>query len=402
MRPLVLCALLLAGAASPALAQSTQWTATWAAAPAPPQEAGPGIKPYLVSPTLEDQTLVQVMRVAVGGSAIRIRFSNEYGLQPLAIRAARISVLDDAGRPGPSQAITFGGAASIDVPPKAPMVSDAVPLKTKNLVRLRIALHVAGKPTCTCHVFGLETVEVSPPGDFTDRAFKTVVDETARYRAFITRIDVETAKRPVIVALGDSITDGVGSTPGADQRWPDLLARRFATVGGRAPSIVNAGIGGNRLNTGDPFGFKGENALARLDRDVLAIGGVTHIILLEGINDIGSGGAKNAETLIAGYRQVIARAHARGVKVIGATLTPFLGFTTPIYYRPVGEPIRQKVNDWIRASGEFDGVIDFDAAVRDPAAPTQMRANFHSGDWLHPNDAGYRAMADAVDLKLFR
>jgi lysophospholipase L1-like esterase len=248
-------------------------------------------------------------------------------------------------------------------------------------------------------MIGLQQVEVSPPGDFTVKPFVSVAPAAASYRAFLSEVDVETTKRPVIVTLGDSITDGFGSATGTNHRWPDLLAERFAAGGPAAPAVVNAGISGNRILGAPSPPFRGDDALARFDRDVLSVPGVTHVIMLEGINDI-SGGGPSAETLIMGYRQIIMRAHAHGLKVLGATLTPFLG--APHIIDPAYEAVREKLNDWIRHSGAFDGMIDFDAAVRDPKAPNQMRAELQSGDWLHPNDDGYRAMAYAIDLRLFR
>jgi lysophospholipase L1-like esterase len=238
---------------------------------------------------------------------------------------------------------------------------------------------------------------VSPPGDFTDRPFTPA--STTQNRVFLSGVEVEsTAPGPVIVAFGDSITDGYLSSVGANRRWPDRLAERLVE-GGRRAAVVNAGIGGNRVLSSGGIAVFGESALSRLDRDVIAQAGATHMIMLEGINDIGVRPSPAAEALIAGYRQVIARAHAHGLKVILGTVVPYKGAA---YFRPDGEAVRLAVNAWIRTGGEADGVIDFDAAIRDPADPARMRAELQSGDWLHPNDAGYRAMADAIDLRLFR
>jgi lysophospholipase L1-like esterase len=204
------------------------------------------------------------------------------------------------------------------------------------------------------------------------------------------------------VVLGDSISDGVGSTPGADQRWPDQLARRLVAQRGRsAPAVVNAGLAGNQLLS-DGVAFGGQNALARLDRDVLSVPGITHVIVEEGVNDLLVGGdtPPSAEAVIAGLRQIIARARIHGVKIIGCTITPSAGGRFAL--TPSAEAVAQKVNDWIRTSGAFDGVADFDAAVRDPQAPERMRAAFRSEDGLHPNDAGARALAEAVDLSSLR
>jgi lysophospholipase L1-like esterase len=218
------------------------------------------------------------------------------------------------------------------------------------------------------------------------------------WRAFLSGVEVESPRvTPVIVAFGDSITDGTASTEGANRRWPDRLAERLQ---GRA-GIVNAGIAGNRVLADATPLFFGQSALMRFDRDVLSVPGATHLVILEGVNDLGQGGANppSAEALIGGYRQLIARARAKGIKVIGATILPYEGAR---YFRAEGDAVRQQVNTWIRTGDEFDGVVDFEAAVRDPANPKRMRADYHSGDWLHPNDAGYRIMGDTVNLRLFR
>jgi lysophospholipase L1-like esterase len=228
----------------------------------------------------------------------------------------------------------------------------------------------------------------------------------AQYRAFLSGVEVETTASPgpVVAAFGDSITDGYQSTPGANRRWPDRLAERLAARdANRAAAVVNTGISGNRVLSDGAITIFGQNALSRFDRDVLSIPGVTHVVVLEGVNDLGMAGNRasppTAEALIAGYRQLIGRAHAHGLKIYGATILPYGGAG---YFAPQGETVRTAVNAWIRTFHEFDGVIDLDAAIRDPAKPERMRAELQSGDWLHPNDAGYKVMGDAVDLSLFR
>ena len=220
----------------------------------------------------------------------------------------------------------------------------------------------------------------------------------------------------LVVAFGDSIVDGDGSTIDADHNWPSDLVRRLGrTPEGSKLAVANEGIAGNRLLGEGPIASLGVNALARFDRDALAVPGVTHILLLEGINDIGFPGAKlgelsladpadvrTVEELIYAYRQLIFRAHARGVKLIGATLTPCEGVDIPGYYSESKEATRQAVNKWIRTSGAFDGVIDFDAVLHDPDHSSRLFPRFASEDHLHPNDAGYQAMADAIDLALFK
>jgi lysophospholipase L1-like esterase len=268
------------------------------------------------------------------------------------------------------------------------------------------------------HWLALKRAIVSQRGDYT-RAEKI---DGAESRSSISLTAVLVPAQPtqhLVVPFGDSVTDGDGSTPDADRNWPSDLIRRVGTTAEASKlAIVNEGVAGNRLLK-DCFMVKlgcfARSALARFDRDVLALPGVTHIVLLEGINDLGFPGAKlgesyladpkdapKAEDLIAAYRELISRAHARGIKIIGATITPFEGVDLPGYYSESKEATRQSINKWIRTSGAFDGVIDFDAVVRDPDHPTRLLPRFASEDNLHPNDAGYQAMADAIDLTLFR
>ena len=392
-------------AASAAQAAPSHWLQTWGAPPAPAMATSP--IPGTASPALEGQTLLQVVRISAGGRRVRVRFTNEYGQIPLAIGAARVALLgpDGAPLPGGDRTLTFGGLSAISVPVGAPMLSDPVDLPVKALGSLQVALYIAGKaPACTCHVTGGERVKVSRPGDFTQAPFTPVMTGGSApiYRAYLSGVEVEDATpRPVIVTFGDSITDGYQSTIGANRRWPDRLAERLVAADPRRPAaVVNEGLSGNQVLTTGPIVAFGQSALTRFDRDVLSVPGATHLIVLEGVNDLGMGGAHppSASSLIAGYRQIIARAHGQGITVIGGTIVPYEGAA---YFKPEGEAVRAEVNRWIRTSGEFDGVVDFDTAIRDPAKPTKMRADLQSGDWLHPNDAGYRVMGDAVDLGLF-
>lgn len=404
----LLGALALGGSAAQAAgAAPAHWVQTWGAPPAPAMATSP--IPGTASPALEGQTLVQVLRISAGGRRVRVRFTNEYGQTPLAIGAARVAVLDADGAPvaGAGRALTFGGLPTISVPVGAPMVSDPVDLAVKALGSLQVALYIAGKaPACTCHVTGGQSVKVSPPGDFTQAPFTPVMTGGAApvYRAYLSGVEVEegAGHRPVIVAFGDSITDGYQSTNGANRRWPDRLAERLVAADPRRPAaVVNEGLSGNQVLAEGRIVAFGQSALTRFDRDVLSVPGATHLIVLEGVNDLGMGGAHPpaAAQLIAGYRQIIARAHAHGLAVIGGTIVPYGGAA---YFKPEGEAVRSEVNRWIRTGGEFDGIVDFDAATRDPANPVRMRADLQSGDWLHPNDAGYRVMGDTVDLNLFR
>jgi lysophospholipase L1-like esterase len=404
MRPSLLMSLLICAlAATSAQAASGGWVGSWAASPAPPVVlATTGAMAMPANPSFDNQTLVQTVRLSAGGRRLRIRFSNEYGDAPLEIGAARAALVAADGTvvAGSERAVTFSGAPAATLPPHAPLVSDPVELAAAPLADVRISLYLPGRTgPCTCHILGGQLAEVSPPGDYTQQSFTPAA--TMLDRAFVTEVDVEAPRaRPVVVAFGDSITDGYRSTPGANRRWPDRLAERLGAARKDA-AVVNAGVGGNRILADGFFPSAGENALARFDRDVLSVPGATHLIVLEGVNDIGDAAADppSAQALIAGYEQMIARAHAHGLKAIGATILPYEG---AFYYRPQGEAVRQAVNQWIRASGAFDGVIDFDALMRDPAHPARLRPELQSGDWLHPNDAGYRAMGDAVPLGLFR
>lgn len=382
-------------AASPARAQ--HWIASWGSAPAPAQHPAADIPQERVTPVFENQTIVQKLRLSRGGTKIRIRFTNEYGRAPLRIGAARLVLDGGPNRPSVERVIRFGGAAAVTVPAGAPMVSDTIELPTPDRATLTIALFLPDRVVdCTCHTVGGDTALVSAAGDYSAQAASLAPASTTGVRAFLSRVDVETKRRtPVMIAFGDSITDGYRSTSDHNRRYPDILAERLAVGAGRRAAVVNAGLSGNRLLSNGPIVATGENALARFDRDVLAVPGVSHVIILEGVNDLGGGGAAppSAATLIAGYQQLIGRARARGVQVIGATILPYEGAR---YYRLEGEAVRQEVNQWIRTAGAFDAVADFDLVMREPSRPSRMKAELQSGDWLHPNDAGYRIMAMAV------
>ncbi|MGH8261713.1 MAG: SGNH/GDSL hydrolase family protein, partial [Steroidobacteraceae bacterium] len=306
------------------------------------------------------------------------------------------------------------GQSSFVVPPGAPVLSDPVDLTVPDEGDLVVSLYLPNATRIeTMHSTGGQTGYSSSAGDFTAAADMPVAS-TTQSRLFLSEVDVvPQAPVGVIIAYGDSITDGAASTPDTNHRWPDFLFDRLhaAAHGGPVPAVVNEGISGNQLLRD----LMGVSALARFDRDVLAVPGAREVIVLIGINDIGTPGSRfgggkpilaasqepTLGSLIAGYRQLIARAHEHGIRIIGATLTPFEG-TANGYYTPRKEKLREAVNRWIRTSGAFDGVIDFDAAVRDPKDRLRMRASENSGDHLHPNDAGYRAMADAIDLSLLR
>lgn len=372
-----------------AAATPTHWIGTFGA---PPIGYEPGRPKDALDRPLHDETVRQVVRIATNGVALRIRLSNELGDQPLRIGAASIARIDSEGAliPGTLRPLSFGGQAGVVIPPGAPYFSDPVKGAVTAGSDYAVSLYYPDESTPPAHA---QMVDLAP-GDQTAR---DVLDKPTHIRApgLVTAIDVEaTGHHPVLVAFGDSITEGAASTPGAHMSWPEQLGRRLGTS---CWSVVNQGISGNRIL----FTGRGPSALARFDRDALSVPGVNTIVLLEGINDIGTGhnpktaaDDKSVEELIAADQQMIERAHAKGIRIIGGTLTPFEGAA---YADARGEAKRVALNHWIRTSGAFDGVIDFEAAVRDPANPTRMILADEHGDHLHPDDAGYTLMAAAAE-----
>jgi lysophospholipase L1-like esterase len=387
---------------APQAEDSEHWVATWASAQLEPRARG-GVQPPFAE-GFQNQTVRMIVRSSIGGSAARVRFSNAFGREPLEIGAARIAIRhqDSTIVPGSDRMLLFGGEPSVTIPPGAPIVSDPVRLNVSALSDLAISVYItdeSGQPTT--HSVGLQTTYVSSEGDYTAAA--EIPDAaTTQSWYWLSGVEVRAPRdAATVVTFGDSITDGTGSTPNENRDWPSLLANRLA--GDPATSsigVVNLGIAGNRILSD----AAGVSALARFDRDVISQAGVSWLMLLEGINDIGgiargtNPSPVSAETLITGMQQIVERAHTHGIKVIGCTVTPFEGAG---YFSETGETVRQAVNDFIRTSGAFDAVVDFDAALRDPANPRQIRSDFHVGDYLHPNDLGYEAMADAVDLSIF-
>ncbi|MDB5731020.1 MAG: lipase [Variovorax sp.] len=384
--------------------ESGDWIGTWSASPQPTWESDFAF-PTGIPATLRDQTLRQVARISLGGRRVRLVLSNAYGTQPLVIGAAGIALAGtgSATVPGTDRPVTFGGRTSATVLPGAPLVSDPVDLAVAPLARIAVSVFLPGQAQATTfHWDGRQTAYLVKGNRVAARRIEA--DSTTGARIFLSGLQVEAAASArAVVVLGDSITDGNGATPDADARWPDFLAARLAP---RNVAVLNAGISGARL-LGDRMGV---NALARFDRDVLSQPRVKTVIVLLGINDISwpgtafdpQGERPPVEALIDGYRQLIARARSRGVRIVGATLTPFEGALagTPLegYFHADKDALRQQINQWIRSSGEFDAVIDFDALARDPAHPARFKAEFDSGDHLHPGDRGNRALADAVDL----
>ena len=404
---LTLLAATVALAASPALAQShTQpdWVATWGTAPF----AVVNIHDDFTMPT----TLRQIVHLSLGGSTLRVTLTNEQGTSPLVIDGAAVALPtaaptatpspDGAIQPGSSRAVTFNGHPAITIPPGTIAVSDPVQLTVAPLSNLAITLSVAPQKigTLTEHSLALQTSYEAPGSQVDATSLQNAATNTIC--TFLKDVEVQDPHAATIVAFGDSITDGWRSTSGQDSTWPDDLADRLhADPATRNLGVLNMGIGGNRiLNEG-----YGPNALSRFDNEVLQPAGVKYVIILEGINDIGHAydlkkpyDTVSADELITGISQLAARAHTHGLKVFGATLTPYIGAG---YASPAGEAVRKAVNDWIRTTHQLDGFIDFDKATRDPSNPAVFASFADSGDHLHPNDAGYKAMSDSINLKLF-
>ncbi|MBE8517596.1 SGNH/GDSL hydrolase family protein [Amycolatopsis sp. H6(2020)] len=381
-----------------------RWVRSWGASP---QSAHDGLGSLDDHPPLADVTLRQVVRLSGGGRRVRVRFTNEFGTAPVTIGAARVGLAVPGGGVREGRVLTFSGAASATIPVGAPMLSDPVDLPAAALTELSISLYLPERvETCTCHDPVLDT-GWTIPGDAV-AAPELPSDATELpVRALISAVDVlPDAPASAVVVVGDSRTDGAGSTPDTHHSWPELLAARGAGF------VVNQGISGNRmLNDG-----AGASVLARFDRDVLATPGLGSVVLSVGGNDIAiscaprddgpladflkmfPGAPVTTDDVIAGHRQLAARAREHGVRVYATTIAPFEGAEA---YTPEAEAARQVVNEWIRTGGVFDAVLDFDAVWRDPDHPSRIRAEFHSGDFLHGSDAGYRALAGCVDLGLF-
>jgi len=440
----LLALVLVVSTAVPAFAQSGrgQWVATWAtslvaraqgpggfgggrgqgpaAQPAPAPPGGPAVPtgPAATPPgppgggrggfpapvTVSNQTVRQVVHVSIGGDRVRLVLSNAFGTAALAIGAAHVALRDRESAVVESSVkpVTFGGSATATILAGATLVSDPIDLTVPAVSDLMVDLYLPGElgtgpSPVTTHNGASQTNYLSAVGNHSGTAILPV-ERSAGAWFLLARVEVPApAGAKAVVAFGDSITDGARSTTDMNARWPDHLARRLAARQGPGVAVLNAGISGNRV-LGDGAGV---SALARFDRDVLMQTGVTHVIVMEGINDIGIARANPTPTaadLIAGHTQLIERARARGLKVYGATLTPFEGAA---YFTAEGEAKRQALNQWIRTGGAYDGVIDFDQVMRDPAAPAKFLPAYDSGDHLHPGDAGYKAMGEAVDLALF-
>jgi lysophospholipase L1-like esterase len=390
--------LLLASCPTYATGQRTVWTGSWAAAPvvAPPADN---------SANPDGVTYRNIVHLSLGGNAIRLRVSNEFGIKPLALGSVHVALSAGgaATQTGTDHPVTFGGRESVTIPAEAVIVSDPVAMPVESFSNLAVSLFVPTQAgaTLTYHLLGVSTNYIATGNVTSVPDFEAPTKVTSWYLLKGVEVDAG-AKAASVVVLGASISDGYHSTRDKNARWPDVLAARLEAH--KATShigVLNEGISGGRLL----HDITGSSALSRLDRDVLAQPGAKYLIIAIGTNDIGRtyfpqrpDEGITTEQLIWGYQQVVSRAHARGIKVFASTLNPYGGAA---YYNPEGEQMRQAVNSFFRTSKIFDGVIDFDQVTRDPAHPETFLPAYDSGDHLHPNDAGYKAMSESIDLKLF-
>ncbi|CAD6524256.1 SGNH/GDSL hydrolase family protein [Paraburkholderia sabiae] len=406
LRGAVLSSVLLVSAPVFAADAQSPWVTAWATALQPiPQMSNP--PPLYRAPDVAGRTVRQIVYPTLSGEVARIHISNAYGKAPLVIEDLRIARAGSgAGVEGGTAArVTFGGKAGVSVPPGGEIDSDPVSTGISAGAPYAISSYMGREQKLVAwHRVSSQVNYVSTPGNHADDASADAYRQRFTQFAWVTGLQVEAPSSSTIAAIGDSITDGMRSSLNQNRRWPDALARRVSQSGDKSAGVVNLGISGNRLLSDSPC--YGDALATRFGRDVLAQPGVKTVILLIGINDINfaamppHGGLDcdsphtqvTADGLIAGYKRVIAAAHTRGLRIFGATLTPAA-------LPPQREAIRAEVNQWIRTSHAFDGAVDFDAALRDPAEPTRLRRNFDSGDQIHPSDAGYAAMADAIPLQ---
>jgi lysophospholipase L1-like esterase len=416
--PLVaaILALLPAAHAKPKPAPD-HWVATWATG----NIAGPGPIPYSSEgfvPGAVDTTLRQIVHTSLGNSPgdplVRVEFTNALGTDPLTIGEVHIALADPNGGATTgdislfsANALTFAGQSAVTIPPGAEIASDPVALKLPFGSDLVITMFLPAQKisSATFHWYSFQTSFYAPGNVVSQRSLTMPPTHSHSMGAwyFLKSVDVKAAPyASAIVAFGDSITDGAAGITNANRRWPDVLARRLhANPPTQNLAVANEGIGGNRvLHDGI-----GPSALARFDREVLSIPGVGSVIVFEGVNDLGIAYGPNphdvvtADQLIAGLTQFAERAHAHNLKVFGATVTPYGGAG---YYSAAGEQVREALNAWIRTTTVFDGVIDFDKLLQDPAEPTKLAPAYASTDHLHPNDAGLQAMGNAIELQLFK
>ncbi len=410
----------VAAVAAPGVAHANSghadaWVGTWAGVPTAIPPVGMTV--------LQDQTVRMVVHPSISGDQLRVRLTNEFGDQPLVIAEARIAHRSGTGAstdtvPGTDRRLTFGGHTSANLPAGAPFISDPVRLHVSPDTSLVLSLYLQQRtPVTTLAAFSFQDTVIAA-GNVT-AARHVTASTTLQQWFFLSGISVAAGDdAAAIVTLGDSITNGANTRNNADHRWPDLLAERLRDAGQRNRGVVNLGVSGNRLlhDPNPPAGsdavafaaYFGHSALRRFDRDVLAQPGRRYVIVLLGVNDLGHPGTVappsevvSAEDIIGGHRQLIVRAHQAGMRIFGGTILPFKDDTLG-FYSVENEQKRETVNRWIRTSGEYDGVVDFDKAMRDPADPLRLNSQYDSGDHLHPNDVGMIAMAAAVPLRFFR
>jgi lysophospholipase L1-like esterase len=380
------------------MADNMQWVGSWTTTPAPAE-----------SGAFSNHTVRMNARVSIGGNKLRVRVSNAYGSRKLLIGAAFVGRRDTGSgvAPGSNKKLSFGGSDSATIAAGAFVISDPVDFDLAPLSDVAVSVYLPGDVPLGFGITGRyarQTNYISPPGDFSGSTVMPVGNITSDW-FFVSGIDVLAPRETgAVVALGDSLTDANISTPDAFCRWPDQLARRLqARRAGRAMGVMNQGLGGNRIL----HDIRGDSGLRRFDRDVVAQPGVTHVIVMLGTNDLRNRWAKpeeevTADQMIAGLKQLAIRARTAGIKIFGATLTPFENETfLPGAWTPERERTRQVFNEWIREGGAFDAVVDFDMALRDPEHPTRMLPAYDCGDHLHPSDLGYNKMGDAIDLSLF-
>jgi lysophospholipase L1-like esterase len=392
-------AVIIASSTTSGHTQQTVWTGSWAtapvAAPAPISDANP-----------DGTTYRDIVHLSLGGNAIRLRISNEFGTAPLTITSVHVALSAGGAttQAGTDHPVTFGGTESVTIPTGALIVSDPVPMSVKPFADLAVSLFVPTQPgTLTDHVLGVSTNYIATGNATSSQDLDGATKISSWY--LLKGVEVDAGSNAAsVVTLGASITDGYHSTPNKNARWPDVLAARLQSNTATSNiGLLNEGISGGRLL----HDITGPSALSRFDRDVLAQPGAKYLIIAIGTNDIGRtffplpahpNEGVTTEQLIWGYQQIVSRAHARGIKVFAGTINPYGGAD---YYNTEGEQIRKAVNVFFRTSKVFDGVIDFDRVTQDPAHPENLLPAYDSGDHLHPNDAGYKAMADSISLKLF-
>ncbi len=401
------CLLALALLPCLALAESTTWTSTWMTSlQAIPQRAA--LPPLYQAPEVSGRTVRQIVYPTLSGQEVRLHVSNRYANTPLDIQRMRIAPAQSsaAATRGAGMAVTFGGQAQLRLPPGGEADSDPVALAVTSHQPYAISSLLGPQQRLQAwHRVASQASYISTPGDHTDDRAADAFRVRFTQFAWVTSLAVPQSPTGAVLAIGDSITDGMRSTPGSNRRWPDALSRRLGGAMTQPPAVLNAGISGNRLLSDSPC--YGERLVARIEHELDNQPGVHTVIALIGINDINfaampaHGGldcdephtAVSADSLIAGYRRVIAAAHRHHARVL-------LGTLTPADLPAARESLRSAVNQWIRGNREADGFVDFDAALRDPARPGSLRKNYDSGDHIHPSDAGYAAMADAVPLSL--